>query len=337
MATRETFTRDLRKQYSSSKRRQLKYAFFLSHVTLGDTDLERANQQGVAVFDDVDLAYYEALVLQVGLAARFQFLADLLPGKRIEGLELTVPAVRTKMGGYHCFTFSVSPEYLLKIAYVSHRSKGKASDVDTYQRMIKKNRLRRIREYITNDGIFPTNIVVNLKTGCFYFQRAKQEDDSGTEARFGWLKLKPSYKSAWIIDGQHRLFAYAGHPRAEKSLVAVLAFSGLPPSDQARLFIDINAEQKKVKQSLLQELYAELNWGAEDPEVRVRAILSKAIQALDMGQDSPFRGRILKADERRTDRRCITLTALFSALEKPGFFISQLRKGEVIEFGPLWA
>lgn len=337
VATRETFIKDVRKQFPTERKRQVKYAYFLANFQLSENDQERAMQQGVAIFELSDLKYYKELVSQIGPAARFQFLADLLPGRSIPGLELTVPAVRAKMGGYRCYTFNVSPRYLLKIAYVSHRAKGKPSDVDTYQRMIKKSRLTKIREYIEDDGIFPTNIVVNFKKNSFDFQRAKQEGADGSDSTFGWLRLTPSYKSAWIIDGQHRLFAYAGHSLAARSLVAVLAFEGLPPSEQARLFIDINAEQKKVKQSLLQELYAELNWDSEDPEERVRAVLSKTIQALDVCPDSPFRGRILKADERRTDQRCITLTALFGALGKTGFFIERMSKGAVVQYGPLWA
>ena len=45
-------------------------------------------------------------------------------------------------------------------------------------------------------------------------------------------------------------------------MVSVMAFVGLEASEQARLFVDINARQKKVKQSLLQELYSELHWDA---------------------------------------------------------------------------
>jgi DNA sulfur modification protein DndB len=115
-----------------------------------------------------------------------------------------------------------------------------------------------------------------------------------------------------------------------------MAFVGLEPSEQARLFVDINAQQRKVKQSLLQELYAELHWDAEEPEVRVQAILSKVIQSLDTTVRSPFRGRILKADDTRTETRCISLTSVFQAMEKGGFFIARMRKGGIPEYGPLW-
>jgi DNA sulfur modification protein DndB len=172
------------------------------------------------------------------------------------------------------------------------------------------------------------------------FERVKQansktdEIDSGT---LGWLDIKPAYKSAWIIDGQHRLYAYSGHEKATHSHLSVLAFEGLSASKQAQLFIDINAKQKSVKQSLLQELYAELHWDATDPTVRVRAIVPKAIQVLDTDRTSPFKGKIQTADSVRDFNRCVSITSIFGALEKSGFFVSREKKGAVVEFGALWA
>jgi DGQHR domain-containing protein len=202
--------------------------------------------------------------------------------------------------------------------------------------MLSRGRLNRIREYIDNDGVFPTNIVVNLESKRIQFERAKQQSEN-EEGLLGWLDIRPTYKSAWIIDGQHRLFSYSGHPRAATSRLAVLAFEGLPPSRQAALFIDINAKQKSVKQSLLQELYAELHWDAEAPQTRVRAIISKAIQGLDAHPESPLYGRIQASDVARDDIRCISFPSIFGALERSDFFIAKERKGDVIEYGPLWA
>jgi len=202
--------------------------------------------------------------------------------------------------------------------------------------MLKKSRLKNIRQYISDGGVFPTNIVVNVaESRWMNFDRGKQETQDKTTT-FGWLHIRPAYRVAWIIDGQHRLFAYAGHPLASKSLISVMAFVGLPASEQARLFVDINAEQRKVKQSLLQELYAELHWEAEEVDVRVQAIVSKAIQSIDSDRTSPFYGRVQKADDVRTDLRCISLTTIFKALDRAGFFISKMKKGQVVEYGPLW-
>lgn len=336
VSLREGFTKAARSQFPTSAKRPSVFVIWTVGMILSENDRTRAVNERVALLAERDLEYYEQLVSQIGTAARFQFLGDVLEGRAISGLELTVPAIRAKMGGFTAYTFSVSPEYLLKIAFVSHRARGAASDIDAYQRMLKKGRLRAIRQYISDGGIFPTNIVVNIGDSKWVnFDRGKQEAEQKTST-FGWLTLRPAYRVAWIIDGQHRLFAYANHSLAAKSLISVMAFVGLPASEQARLFVDINAEQRKVKQSLLQELYAELHWDAKDAETRVQAILSKVIQGLDTSLDSPFKGRILKADDPRSELRCISLTSVFRAMERANFFIARTKKGEVTEYGPLW-
>lgn len=331
---RERFAAATNRQFPAEAKRQVALAFFTSNIILSDNDRRRAQEAKVALFDERDLEYYEDLISHLGPAAKYQFLADLLAGKTVPGLALRVPAVRTKMGGYNCYTFSVPPSYLLKIGFVSHRARGKASDISTYQRMIRKSRLNRIREYIDTDGVFPTNIVINFEKPPTFHQ---VEQEAGQRSgRMGWLHLRPAYKSAWIIDGQHRLFAYSGHSRASTADLAVLAFECLPPNRQAELFIDINAQQKSVKQSLLQELYADLHWNAAEPAARVRAIVSRSIQSLNTNPESPFHQRVLAADEKRDDIRCITLTGLFRALDRTDLYIAQPKKVGVPEYGPLW-
>lgn len=337
---RERLSKAANAQWPAAHKRQTSLLFFTYNISLSENDRERAKQAKIFLFDEKDLEYYEKLVSQIGPAAKYQFFADMLPGKTVSGLEIKVPAVKTKMGPYNCYTFPISPEYLLKISYVSHRTKGKASDINTYQRMIAKSRLKAIKQYISNKGIFPTNIVVNLDKKCIEFQRVMQEnsqEEAEASGTLGWLHLRPAYKSAWIIDGQHRLFSYSGHPKAKSGHLSVLAFEGIPPSAQARLFVDINAKQKSVKTSLLQELYSELNWDAEDPSVRVQAIVSKAVQILDSEKDSPLFDRIRTADSTKDAKRCISLAAVYSALEKQSFYIAKASKGHVIETGPLWA
>lgn len=332
---RERFGNATRQQYPTPIRRQLALAMFTSNIDLSENDKKRAEEANIVLFNERDLKYYETLVSHLGPAARYQFLADLLPGKVIPGLSIKIPAIRSKIGRYTCYTFAIAPEYLLKIAYVSHRSKGDPSDVSTYQRMISKSRLNKIRSYLNDNGIFPTNIVVDLEKQPAFDKMQQETNQDGTI--MGWLNLRAAYKSAWIIDGQHRLYAYSGHPKAEKARLSVLAFEKLPGSTQADLFININHEQKSVKQSLLQELYANLHWNAKNPEDRISAIVSRVVQSLGADNTSPFFHRILTADDKKDETRCISFNSIFHALDKPDFFITTIKKGEVLEFGPLWA
>lgn len=332
---RDQFAASVKTQWPLGHKRQVVLAMFVSNIQLSDNDRLRAKEANVVIFDKRDLSYYETLVGHLGSAAKYQFFSDMVPGKEVPGLRIRVPAIRFRMGGSFCYTFSVSPEYLLKICYVSHRSKGKASDVDAYQRMVSKSRLTKIKKHISDKGYFPTSIVVNLENRRVLFEKIEQQGDD--DALLGWLEVRPAYKSAWIIDGQHRLFGYSGHERAAKSRLSVLAFAGLPPSQQARLFIEINSKQKKVPQILLQTLIAELNWDADADDVRLGAIISKAIQTLDADSGSVFYQRIQTSDDARDPLRCITITSLHSAIERTEFHIAKARQGTVIEYGPLWA
>lgn len=338
-AIRPSFSKAVNSVGSNDSKRSTVMCMFLSNASLSETDTARAKESNVVLFDDTDLEYYEKLVLHLGQAARYQFLADLLPGRDIPGLKIRLPAIKLRLGGGDAYMFAISPEYLLKISYVSHRSKGKGSDIDTYQRMMTRARLRKIHEFIEEKGSFPTNIVVNIDTKRLQFYKTKQEGEGAGDAEsgvLGWLDIRPAYKSAWIIDGQHRLFGYSGSKLAGKARLAVLAFAGLKPSEQAGMFININSKQKSVKQSLLQELYSELHWDAEDPRMRVRAVISKAIQYLDGDKTSPFFGKIQTADSGRDENRCISLTSIFGALEKSDLYIANEKSGQVVEYGALW-
>ncbi len=333
---RESLARACSTQFPSSSRRRVVLSFVTSNISLSKNDKQRAKGATIQLLDQSDIEYYEDLVSHLGPAAKYQLLADLLPGVEIPGLKMRLPAVRTKMGGYDCYAFSVSPSYLLKIAWVSHRSKGKASDIDTYQRMMRRSRLNKIREHIQEGGIFPTNIIISLPKNKLRFERMRQKSDQ-KNGTLGWLDISPAYKSAWIIDGQHRLYAYSGTDGASKAVLSILAFVDLPPSMQADLFIQINGEQKSVKQSLLQELYAELHWDSPDAKSRIQAIISKVIQTVDEEPESPFYQRILSSDDRRSDTQCLSLNNIYRALNQPGILVVRLRRGKVVEYGPLWA
>jgi DGQHR domain-containing protein len=309
----------------------------LHNENLTLAERQRAEDARVIIIDTQDLAYFEQLTDHIGPAARYQFLADVMMGRQVPGLHLTVPAIRAKMGGNTAYTFSISPDYLLKVGYVSHRAKGKASDVDTYQRMISKGRLKSSRKYIHEElNVFPTNIVVSLD-GKQRFDLSKKMDNSVDD--LGWLHISPNYKAAWIIDGQHRLFAYSGSSRAKSSRLSVLAFEKLSPSLQAQMFIDINinAEQKAVKKDLLHELYSELHWNSDDTAARTKAVITKSVQTLDKDLESPFYDRVIAAEGVRSFTRCLSLTNMFKALHQPELYMGYARGGRVEKPGILWA
>ena len=45
----------------------------------------------------------------------------------------------------------------------------------------------------------------------------------------------------------------------------------------------------------------------------------------------------MNSDSSKDNKRCISLTSVFTALAKAGFYIVKESKGNVLEYGPLWA
>jgi DGQHR domain-containing protein len=268
-------------------------------------------------------------------AAKYQFLSHLFFNEPISGLDLTVPATKGKMGGITFYNFLIKPSDLLKIAYVSHKASRDLENLETYQRMLQPSRLKKIAEYIDGGGQFPTNIVVNIKTNKNGL-RFDRKDTIGDSA-FGTLYLPDKFASAWVIDGQHRLYGYAHSERAEKeddtTTLPVLAYENLSPSAEAQLFVDINCEQVKVAKGLLIEIYANLRWDSPFFEERIDALRSRLIMALDQRKTSPIYARIKSTTKDKTSTRCLTLTSFNEGLKENKFFGET--KGEVFKPGPL--
>ena len=332
---REELFRSVSEQWPQAERRVFGHVMVTWDLLIGPKDRSRAKELGITILEERDLRYFEGMAHQLGPATRYQLLGTILQDRPIPGLKIRVPALRSRVGKVTTYTFSVEPEYLLKFAYVSHRALGSLSTGVAYQRMVKKSRLPKLRKYIDEEGVFPTNIVINLeKSQHTRFDVSKIEDDT-TGAKPGYLTIQPAYRSAWVVDGQHRLFAFSGHERAKTSQLSVLAFEGLSESKQASYFVDINHEQKSVPRGLLDELSAELFWDSEDRKLRLRAVLSKAIQDLDDETGSPFRDRLQLGEQSRTLRRCISVTSILKPLITSSLYLHTVRSG-VVDSGPLW-
>lgn len=302
------------------------------NVIWRDVDLEKAKNSNIFVLRDEDIDYYKELVGHLGIAARFQFLAEIFTSEEIPGLSIEVPATRGKMGGTEFYNFLVHPIQLLKIGYVSHKSARSTDALVTYQRMLRPKRLKDIANYINEGGRFPTNVVINIDKKK---RRPLRFDVKSTfgDSSYGTLHLPNRYRSAWIIDGQHRLYGYAKSFRSESATLPVLAFEGLPATEQARMFVDINHEQVRVSKNLLIEIVSDLHWDSPDPDAKMVALASKISQRLDKDIASPLRNRIVSTGKRKDHFRCLSLTSVSDALVKQNL-VGRI-KGEFLLPGPI--
>ena len=336
-AIRENLLKSVRKAYGQEAKFKVKYVIATRNISWTDVDLDKCKAAQIVVITDGELDYYAALVQYLKHAARYQFLGHMFGGQKIDGLARKVVATRGKMGGETFYTFLIRPDDLLKIAYVGHKASRDIENLETYQRMLQPRRLKKIAEYINGGGKFPTNIVVNLKTAKKTELQFDVKETCGEEA-LGALHLPPNYASAWIIDGQHRLYGYAYARGTEgfnqdSTVLPVLAYENLPTDKEMDLFIDINSKQVKVSTGLLVELYADLHWRSTDPEEAFQALLSRIASRLNSERVSPLHDRMVVSGKKKTQYRCLTQTSVRDGL-RVAKLLGTFSKGAILP-GPL--
>ena len=223
------------------------------------------------------------------------------------------------------FFVAVLPaELLLQVAASDRMSATMNPDGNGYrlegtQRLIQDKRLTEIADYVARtDAAFPNSIILasnyDRRTG---FDQDEVDDISSAQADSDvniareWtvdlshddtyqLRIPTAAKLAAVIDGQHRLFAFA---KADISVTREMnllcsVFLDLPKSLQAQLFATINSTQKRVDRSLTFELFGynvsdekEAYWTPD----KLAVFLTRK---LSTGADSPLRGKIHVAPKR---------------------------------------
>jgi DNA sulfur modification protein DndB len=157
--------------------------------------------------------------------------SEMLPIKEVLGLRIRVPAIRGKMSsGHNFYSFSVNPEFLLRIGFVLRRTDTDLEASESYQRLVTRKRLQDVGKFIDGGGYFPNSIIVDIetkRTRPLKFELASHiEHDSDTS--MGVLHLPKAYRSAFIIDGQHRLLGYSNTKSKSHHTVPVVAFENMP-------------------------------------------------------------------------------------------------------------
>lgn len=323
----------IKQHYGNEFKPKIIWTMVTDKIIWSKEDRNRAAGENIAIVTERELRYFVELAKHLGPAGRYQFLAHFLENQKVPGLEnRRVPALRGKLGGNTFFAFVTTPERLLKIAFVNHRTLNDPKGMPTYQRLISKGRIKQIQQFLTGGGFFPTNIIINFVTKPKFEIKLKDED---ADVHYGTLYLPEKYKSAWVIDGQHRLYGYSRLSELQKSQnVIVLAFQQMATEEEANLFVTINHEQKTVPRTLLDDLQGELKWGSDDPRERVVAMCSRLVNVLNSEPGGPFHLRVVQTGLRGNRETCLTLPALLDALKKSELLGRIGKRTKVYEPGP---
>ncbi|MBQ6632705.1 MAG: DGQHR domain-containing protein [Ruminococcus sp.] len=315
------------KQYPG---RKVKFIWATHNCIMSAKDIKRLQEWDIIFFSDSTIQYYSELVKHLGTCSRYQLLGNLLANTEIKNMQNKVLAIKGKMGGHEYYEFSIEPEKLLKIGYVLHRSEANKNMMPTYQRIIKRKRLKEVQSFINDGGYFPNSIIISIDSGG----RKLQFDESPTKlddsiSKIGVLHLPKRYHSAYIIDGQHRLYGYSDSEYANSNSIPIVAFVDLERSEQLKLFMDINENQKSVSKTLRITLNSDMLWDSPNQNERRDAIRSKIAQMCGEEQSSPLLGRVVIGEDEKNNIKCITIQAIQLALQKCSFF-STFAKNNII-------
>jgi len=267
-------------------------------------DVAKAREKSISVWNTVDVDAFMELAESAGDGARYQLYNIVLRKRKARDKALRVPALKASMGGHTYYSMVLHPDHLLDIAYV-HRRTGDSTVSDTrdaYQRMLEQGRVNNIKKFIEDEkapGFFPGSIIL-----CFDKQLRSEPllDKKKREllidgANPVMLTLPSEYGSAWIIDGQHRLYGYANSNLKYSETLPVVAFADKDTSFQSKMFVDINKNQKSVDPNLLWDLYEDLYEKSEDLKECQDRTLSKIAKMLNAEDWSPFQGKIFVPKE----------------------------------------
>lgn len=188
--------------------------------------------------------------------------------------------------GYKIISFYIDAESLLKRAYVL-RQEGwrKKENVGYYQRMFDAKKIISMRKYLADQKrVFINNIIATVSENdikLFADQAKRQEiliDDDGkfvnsnthTNITPAFIDIQNKCNIIGIVDGQHRTYAYHEGDDIYESKIShlrkiqnLLVTGIIFPKNESRekrlkfeanLFLEINANQKKVEQRIQQEI-----------------------------------------------------------------------------------
>ncbi|OYD16500.1 hypothetical protein CH333_03265 [candidate division WOR-3 bacterium JGI_Cruoil_03_44_89] len=253
--------RGIKEHPKYSKYNFFKYIIVTKNIKVRKLDYEYANHRpSIYIWNDDFLEYYSNLYSYIKPYAKYDLLGEMRI-KPIQQLPITVPAFQIKFGKVNVYNFVMNPKDLLEVAFVARREVGKER---YYQRIIRKERLRKIANYIKDGGSFPNNIIISFKKDLdVKFHAIKGPNYSSTEwpylgIAYGILQFPKDYRSCWIIDGQHRLYAFINVEKSFYFNMPITAFEHLDIEEQCKFFLDINKNQKPVNPDLLWDLNGEM-------------------------------------------------------------------------------
>lgn len=156
------------------------------------------------------------------------------------GENLRFSASLIQQGSKQFYSATIPTDILARCCYVTSRDED---PVAGFQRVLDKKRAQDIANYIDEEhGTIPGSIILSAQPDA-----QLRLIGGGKTIEFNF-----SSKAFLVLDGQHRIYGFSLAESAFR--VPVVIYSELTPTEEARLFIDINTKQRQVPNELLLDI-----------------------------------------------------------------------------------
>lgn len=279
-----------------------KVLFVVTGKEVPSENVSYAESEGGWVWTERDLRYYEAVVDAIKGYAKYEILHFLGIKTREEKDIHNVLALRIKQpttdSSNELFMFTAPPELLLRLCVLYRRAQGNS---DTYQRMLRKNRLPKIRKFVSEVGsILPTNLVLSLSNKVTVNEindddlLDRSERPVTLTQKYNYdlvtLNIPKEYASMEIIDGQHRLYGFVdADPKVKRKFnLLVLGLKGLDLAKRRDAFVAINDNSRRMDANLV----AYLKYTEDDSACRMDSGVMAIRAVVDLNGMTPFKDAI---------------------------------------------
>ena len=154
-----------------------------------------------------------------------------------------------------------------------------------FQRALDESRALSIAEYIRSGGTIPSSIILS----------AQPESELSYNSRNKTITFAESQGAFLILDGQHRVFGFRKLlNEGSKYRVPVVIYNDLTPTQEARIFIDINTLQKPVPKELLLDIKRLADRESDDERM-----LDELFTSFETSPDSYLLNKLSRIDKKK--------------------------------------
>lgn len=223
------------------------------------------------------------------------------------------PAIQFYLGDdIRAYVYIDSAKALLQYCYIFRRKK----DDKGYQRMLQKGRIGSIAKKIERSSIFafPNSILISCPDTPELCSKPAKKSDCPCSLT---IKVPNYYSACRVIDGQHRLLAFANLDERlqQENFIPVVVLEDIEQHREMKTFIEINSGQKKIDRNLILVLEADFDWEIrKNPKEFFEKQAVLVVKRLNDKHGSPLRNKIFIPEALAKKKGKITLNTLVTAI-----------------------